>query len=203
MKKLTNRELARSFGVSLTQIKRWAVTCLGRDPEADQSGGVRREYTIDDAFMIYLFGEILVRQLRMGLKEAKAHIDHIRPQLIAEKLLPSNVSIELPLNTIHLIPKELLEKAKNRRTQYKDMMMQGPFINLTIFKENDYLIEWGIFSYLRSINGKIEVETDSIKKFFSGGLIFPFRPGPQHVIFLNITKEIFMSLIFNYIKGNK
>lgn len=187
-------ELARAFGVSLTQIKCWAVICLGRDPKADQSGGVRREYTLDDAFIIYLFGEVLVRSYGMGLKEAKTHIDHIRPQLIAENLLPSNVGFELPLDNIHLIPMELLQKANNKRYQYKDIKIQGPFITLTIFEENDYLIEWGIFSYLRDIDCKTETEIDSIRKYFPENFTFPFRSSPQYVILLDSYLKMFIAL---------
>jgi len=112
--KLTNRYLARKLGVSLTQIKRWAVIVLGRDPEADQSGGVRREYSLDDAFLIYLFGEILVRNFRIGLQEAKRHMDQIMPQLKAERLLPSNIDIDAPDEIMQLIPIELQEKEIGR-----------------------------------------------------------------------------------------
>ncbi len=198
MKRVTNRELARAFGVSLTQIKRWAVIVLGRDPEADQSGGVRREYTLDDAFMIYLFGEILVRRFGIGLKEAKAHMDHIMPQLKAEKLLPSNFDIEAPVKTMQLIPTELRVKAQNK-TKHKDIKDQIPFVNINIFPfDNEYSIEWGIFAYIgdRDINGKQYSEIDSIRKFFPGGFNWPFHwSGPQYVILLLAYLEWFMNLI--------
>ncbi len=185
MRKFTNRDLARVFGVSLTQIKRWAVIVLGRDPEADQSGGVRREYTLDDAFIIYFFGVILVGDFRMGLKEAKVHLDHIRPQLIAEKLLPSNFDRELPYKAIsELIPLELQAKAEQRKNQ-------RPFINITIFQANYYLIEWGIFTWI-TINGKQESETYSIRKYFPTGWPFPYVLGTQYVIFLVYYLDCFL-----------
>ena len=144
MKRQNNRDLAQKIGVSLTQIKRWAVICLGRDPEADQAGGVRREYTPDDAFMIFLFGDILVGKFRMGLKQAKAHMDKIKTQLIEEKLLPSNLGYELPIDIIKLMPMQLLDK-------YKDNIKQRPFINLIILGENDYLIEWGVINSIDDV----------------------------------------------------
>jgi hypothetical protein len=200
MKKLTNRDLASAYEVSLTQIKRWAVIVLGRDPEADQSGGVRREYTIDDAFMIYLFGEILVRRFGIGLKEAKAHMDKIMPQLKAENLLPSNFDIEAPVKTMQLIPKELRVKA-HYKTNHQDIKSQTPFININIFPfDNEYSIEWGIFSYVgdRDMNGKQNIVIDSIRKFFPGGHDWPFHwSGPQYVILYFAYLEGFMNKIRN------
>lgn len=194
MKHLTNRELARDFGVSLTQIKRWAVIVLGRDPKADQSGGVRREYTLDDAFMIYFFGEILVGRFRMGLKQAKTHMDQIKPQLIEEKLLPSNLNYELPLNTIKLMPIELLEKAKNKINNYNG-------INLIIFGENDYLIEWEVVTSIVNVkmDDKHYAETYSIRKYFPEQFPCSVRDGRQYVISLDVSLLMFTEL---FIKGN-
>lgn len=200
VKKLTNRDLVRVFKVSLTQIKRWAVICLGRDPEADQSGGVRREYTIDEVFLIYFLGMILVGDHGMTLKEAKTHIDYIKPQLISEKLLPSNFDHESPLKTLELIPLELRLKAKNKAKE-KDIKAQKPFINLTIFSENQYIIEWGIFSYLKDINGKKDFEMDSIRKYFPGEVKpFDMHFGHHYVINLDAYLESFMELITLVIK---
>jgi hypothetical protein len=201
--RLTNRDLARRFGVSLTQIKRWAVIVLGRDPEADQSGGVRREYTLDDAFLIYLFGEILVRNFRIGLKEAKRHMDQIMPQLKAEKLLPSNIDIDAPDGIMQLIPTELRVKAQNKthkvtRSEY----IQYPFVNINIIPIKEeysiYVIEWGIFSYDgdMDINGKRTAEIDVIRQFIPVGLDWPNQIGaPQYVIVLADYLEGFLELI--------
>jgi hypothetical protein len=199
MKKLTNRELARVFGVSLTQIKRWAVIILGRDPDADQSGGVRREYTIDDAFMISLFGEILVRQFGIGLKEAKVHMDHIMPELKAEKLLPSNFNFNYgsPDKSMQFIPSEIRIKAENE-TKKEDIKNQFPFVNINIFpSDNQYLLERGIFSYIGDIdvNGKQKSEIHSIGKYFPIGYAWHFVPGPKYVILYDICLELFMDRI--------
>jgi hypothetical protein len=193
---LTNRDLAHAFGVSLTQIKRWAVIVLGRDPEADQSGGVRREYTLDDAFLIYLFGEVLVRRFRFGLKEAKAHMDQIIPQLKVEKLLISN--FDMNVGTMQFIPTELQLRVQNRFNQ-GDIKSQWPFVNIYIFPmDNQYMIEWGIFSNVgdADINSKENVEIDTIRKSFPERFNLPFYlKGSQHIISYWAYLEIFMDLI--------
>jgi hypothetical protein len=202
MKRLNNRELASFFGVSLTQIKRWSVIVLGRDPDADQSGGVRREYTIDDAFMIYLFGEILVRRYGIGLKEAKAHMDHIMPELKAEKLLPSNYDYESPLKSMQLIPMEIRIKASNEIT-FEYITGQYPFVNINIFpSDNQYSLEWGVYSSIENIdvNGKQKSEIHSIGKYFPVGYIWHFVPGPKFVILYDICLEWFMDEIKKRIK---
>jgi hypothetical protein len=189
MEPLTNRVLAQAFGVSLTQVKRWAVICLGRDPEADQAGGVRREYSVNEAFMIYLFGDILVGKFRMGLKQAKVHMDNIKPQLIEEKLLPSNLDYELPINIIKLMPMQLLDK-------YKDIIKQRPFINLIIFGENDYLIEWGVITSIDDVKivDKHYTETYSIRKYFPEQFPMSIRDGQQYVIELDVYLLLFAEL---------
>jgi len=194
MEPLTNRGLAQAFGVSLTQIKRWAVICLGRDPEADQAGGVRREYTLDEAFMIYLFGEVLVGMFGMGLKEAKLHIDYIKHELLIEKLLPSNLDYQLPFNIINIMPIELINK-------YNTILEPLLFIDLIIYGDNDYLIEWGV---RRSIqDGKIDdkryMETYSIIKHFPNEFPMSVRDGQQYVIELDVYLLRFTEL---FIKGN-
>ncbi len=205
MESLTNRELERLFGVSLTQLKRWAVILLGRDPEADQSGGVRREYTLDDAFMIYLFGKLLVRQYDIGLKDAKAHMDHIMPELRAEKLLPSNwnYNYESPDKSMQFIPSEIRIKAENERKN-EDIKHQFPFVNINIFPfDNQYSIEWGIYSYIRDrdVNGKDTAKINIVTKYFPIGSAWHFVSGPKYVILYDINLEVFMDQIKRGIKS--
>jgi hypothetical protein len=85
----TNRDL-QVFGWTLGQIKTWAVLVLGRDEQADQGGGVSRQYTLDEAFKIFLCG-LVVSRYHMGLKDAQRHINFIWPWLIEKKLLPSAI----------------------------------------------------------------------------------------------------------------
>lgn len=85
---IKNRDLEEAFGFTLGQIKTWAVLVLGRDPRADQSGGVPRKYSLDDAFKIFMCG-ILVTRYRMELKKAQLHLHHVWPWLEKKGLLPS------------------------------------------------------------------------------------------------------------------
>jgi hypothetical protein len=198
MKKLTNRELARAFGVSLTQIKRWAVICLGRDPEADQSKGIRREYTIDEAFMIYLFGEILVRRYHIGLKKAKVHMDQIMPVLKAEKLLPSNFNYESKLKCLQLLPLEIQLDSQKKIKHGDSWTWHMPFVTLTIsLLDNDYLIERGFLHIGKSdIYGRHKAEIISIRKSYPSGFDWPFHwSGAQYVILLWVYLEGFMDII--------
>lgn len=84
---ITNRELASKFGFTLGQIKTWAVLVCGRDPQADQGGGVARSYDLDSAFKIFLCGS-LVNELGIGLKQVGSFLNFIWPHLERLKLLP-------------------------------------------------------------------------------------------------------------------
>jgi hypothetical protein len=84
---ITNRELASKLGFTLGQIKTWAVLVCGRDPQADQGGGVARKYDVDGAFKIFLCGT-LIHDLRLGLKEAANFLNILWPHLERLKLLP-------------------------------------------------------------------------------------------------------------------
>jgi hypothetical protein len=86
--RLTNRQLETAFGFSFPQVKRWAVACLGKDPEADYAGGVHRKYSLDDAYKIFSMGR-LVTEYHFTLNQAKEHIDNVWPIFAAETLLPS------------------------------------------------------------------------------------------------------------------
>jgi hypothetical protein len=83
----TNRELASRSGFTLGQIKTWAVLVCGRDPQADQGGGVVRNYDADSAFKIFLCGS-LIKELGIGLKQAANYLNLLWPHLDQFKLLP-------------------------------------------------------------------------------------------------------------------
>ena len=85
---LTNRDIASTFRFTLPQVRRWAVVALGTDPVADKGKGIIREYSLDDAFKIYMVGK-LIDGYRIGLVEAKEHLNNIWPYLGKYNLLPS------------------------------------------------------------------------------------------------------------------
>lgn len=90
---ISNRDLVTNFSFTPGQVKTWAVLVLGRDPLADQAGGVRRKYDLDSAFKIFFCG-FLVKKYRMGLKQAANHLNCLWVHLEDRKLLPSFNTIE-------------------------------------------------------------------------------------------------------------
>jgi hypothetical protein len=95
-RKYTNRDIAEAFHISLYQVRRWAVVALGIDVEADRGKGSRRNYSIDEAFKIYLTA-LLCSEYNMSLSQATYHLNNIWPVLIDYHLLPS----QMPLGIIN------------------------------------------------------------------------------------------------------
>ena len=90
MRPITNRVLERAFEIPLPSIKRYALLLLGRNPEADQAGGVQRYYRRNEAFMVYLM-DVMVKDFRMKLEVAKQHIIKTWRELEEVGILPSQV----------------------------------------------------------------------------------------------------------------
>jgi hypothetical protein len=90
MRPITNRVLERAFEIPLPSIKRYALLLLGRNPEADQAGGVQRYYRRNEAFMVYLMA-VMVKDFRMKIEVAKQHIIKIWRELEEAGVLPSQV----------------------------------------------------------------------------------------------------------------
>lgn len=86
--RLTNRFIAKAFGFSLPQVRRWALVAFGIDQTADKAKGVVREYSLDEGFKIFMLGELINR---MGFAEAKKHLNNIWPHLPEYYLLPSMI----------------------------------------------------------------------------------------------------------------
>ena len=83
-----SREIAEDFSFTLPQVRRWAVLVLGIDPLAAKGKGTIREYSTDEAFKIYLVGKFIT-WYRMGLQEAKHHVNNLWPKFVEFNLLPS------------------------------------------------------------------------------------------------------------------
>jgi hypothetical protein len=66
----TNRELARKLGIRLTKWKRWSRDFLPPDPLGGLQSGYARQYSFDQAFMVY-FGGFLVAELKFSVPEAR------------------------------------------------------------------------------------------------------------------------------------
>ena len=66
----TNRELADKLSINLAKWKRWSREFLPPDPLGGMQSGYTRQYSIDDAFKVYLGGH-LVSAIKYTLPEAK------------------------------------------------------------------------------------------------------------------------------------
>ncbi len=189
--KNTNRQLAETFGLSLNHFKRQAVLALGRDPEADQAGGVRRIYSLDDAFIIYLFGKVLVKDCRMGLTEAKIHIENLKSILKAENLLPSKIN-----KAWNVIPDELRKKAddfvNSNAGKVEPPFMPG--LRITILPGNSYILEKYLQVYYI---GSEESIIFAVDKCFPESKQRPdwSVPGPHYQLMLFEHLVVFMALL--------
>jgi hypothetical protein len=66
----TNRELAKNLSINLAKWKRWSREFLRPDPLGGMQSGYTRQYSIDDAFTVYLGGH-LVSAVKFTIPEAK------------------------------------------------------------------------------------------------------------------------------------
>ena len=70
LKFYTNRELADRLSINLAKWKRWSREFLPPDPLGGMQSGYTRQYSIDDAFTVYLGGH-LVSALKYTIPESK------------------------------------------------------------------------------------------------------------------------------------
>lgn len=88
---LTIRDLVRGFPkASHTALRRWTLLALGKDPEADQAGGVARKFSFSDGFLVYLLG-YLIREARLSQDEAQEHVKILKEVLNEKGLLPQSL----------------------------------------------------------------------------------------------------------------
>jgi len=85
----TNRELAQKFGLNLAKWKRWSREFLPPDPLGGLQSGFARQYTLKDAFRVYLAG-FLVSELKYSIPATKEIIDELTAWLESEKLLANH-----------------------------------------------------------------------------------------------------------------
>ena len=75
----------KPFGFTIGQVKTWAALILGRDPQADQGMGIAREYSLEEAFKIYIYGKVVTSGTK--LKEAQELLNNLWPILEREGLI--------------------------------------------------------------------------------------------------------------------
>ena len=85
----TNRELAQKFGLNLAKWKRWSREFLPPDPLGGLQSGFARQYTLKDAFRVYLAG-FLVSELKYSIPAAKEIIDDLTGWLESEEFLANH-----------------------------------------------------------------------------------------------------------------
>jgi hypothetical protein len=66
----TNRELADQLNINLAKWKRWSREFLPPDPLGGMQSGYTRQYSIDDAFKVYLGGH-LVSDIKFTIPETR------------------------------------------------------------------------------------------------------------------------------------
>ena len=66
----SNRELSQKLEINLARFKRWSREFLPPDPLGGMQSGYARQYSIDNAFTVYLGGQ-LVSELKYTIPEAK------------------------------------------------------------------------------------------------------------------------------------
>jgi hypothetical protein len=130
MRPITNRVLERAFEIPLPSIKRYALLLLGRNPEADQAGGVQRYYRRNEAFMVYLMA-VMVKDFRMKLDVANQHIIKTWRELEEVGILPSQIwekeAAEVPDIDLWIFNPGLYELRKyNERTEAEPVWITVP-----------------------------------------------------------------------------
>ena len=121
----TNRELSQKLKINLARWKRWSREFLPPDPLGGMQSGYARQYSIDNAFTVYLCGH-LVGELKYTIPEAKKILEDLK------KWLKEN---DFYINT------ENVEKTEN---DAKNLVKE--YI-IFILQENDLKNSSGSFSY--------------------------------------------------------
>jgi len=76
----SNRELSQKLEINLARFKRWSREFLPPDPLGGMQSGYARQYSIDNAFTVYLGGH-LVGELKYTISEAKKILEDLKKWL--------------------------------------------------------------------------------------------------------------------------
>jgi hypothetical protein len=133
----TNRELSQKLKINLARWKRWSREFLPPDPLGGMQSGYARQYSIDNAFTVYLGGH-LVGELKYTIPEAKKILEDLK------KWLKDN---DFFINT------------KNAGKTVKDAKDFVKEYIIFILRENDLKNNSSSFSYrIRGIINNISVD---------------------------------------------
>jgi len=132
----SNRELSQKLKINHARFKRWSREFLPPDPLGGMQSGYARQYSIDNAFTVYLGGQ-LVGDLKYTIPEAKIILADLKNWL-KEK--------DFYINT---------ENSRKTGSAAKDLVKE--YI-IYILRENDLKNSSGRFSYrIRGIISNIPV----------------------------------------------
>ncbi len=121
----SNRELSQKLEINLARFKRWSREFLPPDPLGGMQSGYARQYSIDNAFTVYLGGH-LVGELKYTVAEAKKILEDLK------KWLKEN---DFYINT---------KNGGKTGNHAKDLVKE--YI-VFVFRENDLKNSSGSFSY--------------------------------------------------------
>ena len=76
----TNRELSQKLNINLARFKRWTREFLPPDPLGGMQSGYARQYSIDNAFTVYVGGH-LVGELKYTIPQAKKILEDLKKWL--------------------------------------------------------------------------------------------------------------------------
>jgi len=77
----TNKELSQIFNINLAKWKRWSREFLPPDPLGGLQSGFARQYNLDEAFSVYLGGQ-LVGNLKLTIPEARKMLNDLHQWLV-------------------------------------------------------------------------------------------------------------------------
>ncbi len=76
-----NRELSQKLGINLAKWKRWSREFLPPDPLGGMQSGYARQYSIENAFTVYLGGH-LVADMKFAVPDAKKILNDLHRWLV-------------------------------------------------------------------------------------------------------------------------
>jgi hypothetical protein len=97
----TNRELSEKLGIKLSKWKRWSREFLPPDPLGGLQSGYARQYTLDQAFIVFLGGH-LVADLHFSIPETKQIIEELGPWIKKDKTATSGKTNETAFEDVQV-----------------------------------------------------------------------------------------------------
>ena len=103
----TNRELSQKLKINLARFKRWSREFLPPDPLGGMQSGYARQYSIDNAFKVYLCGH-LVGELKYTIPEAKKILADLKKWLKEKDFYINNENSGKTVNDAKDLVKEYI-----------------------------------------------------------------------------------------------